>query len=148
MAAFVELNFRPDLRTLRQFGFIALAGFGAMALLAFFEAGVFKFGLGAARLPVTIGFGTLAASSALFSLVFPKANLPTFVALSVAAYPIGWVVSYVVLGILFYLVFGVVSVIVRLRGLDPLARAYDRRAEGYWISRASARPKSDYFRQF
>jgi len=148
MEKLIELNFRPDDGTLRRFGFMALFAFGALSLLAFHEAGAFRFGLGAARVPVATLLGCIGVWSGVCALVFPQANRPVYVALSVATYPIGLVVSHVMMAILFFGVFGVVSLLVRLRGRDPLARAYDRRAEGYWTVRTAPRSKSDYFRQF
>ena len=55
MSKVIEIDFRPDDRTLRQFGFIALGGFGFVALIAWFEVLIFAFGLGAARAPVAAG---------------------------------------------------------------------------------------------
>ena len=37
MSKLVEIDFNPDARTLRQFGVIALVGFGALAALAYYE---------------------------------------------------------------------------------------------------------------
>ena len=49
MAKMIELDLNPDDRTLRQFGWIALGGFGFIAIIAWFEVLIFAFGLGAAR---------------------------------------------------------------------------------------------------
>ena len=49
MSKMIEINLNPDAGTLRQFGFIALVGFGFVAAIAWFEVLVFSFGLGAAR---------------------------------------------------------------------------------------------------
>ena len=37
MSKLVEINFDPDTKTLRQFGVIALVGFGVLAVLAYYE---------------------------------------------------------------------------------------------------------------
>ena len=55
MANMIELNWRPDRRILRQFGFIAVAGFGFIAIIAWFEVLIFSFGLGGARVSGALG---------------------------------------------------------------------------------------------
>ena len=49
MSRMIEIDWRPDDRTLRQFGVIALCGFSFLAALAWWELFVFSFGLGEAR---------------------------------------------------------------------------------------------------
>jgi hypothetical protein len=145
---FIELNFRPDRRALRQFGFFGLIGFGVLAQMAFHEAGLFALGLGVARLPLASGFCALGLLSALFSLLCPQANRPIYVATSLIAYPLGFLLSYLILAFLYFVVFGIVALAMRLRGRDPMARARDPEAESYW-SPHRPNPSSDrYFRQF
>ena len=148
MSKLVEINFRPNERTLRQFGWIALAGFGLLALCAWQEWLVFRHGLGAAREPVAFALLALAGVSALFSLVFPKANAPLYVGLSLAAFPIGFVLSYVIMATLFYLVIAPVGFLMRAFGLDPMQRRMLPEATTYWVDARPARAKADYFRQF
>ena len=52
MSGMIDLNLNPDAKTLRQFGFIALGGFGLLAALAYTESFIFSFGLGGSRLTV------------------------------------------------------------------------------------------------
>lgn len=144
----VEINLRPDAATLRQFGFIAFFGFGAVAVLAWFEWLVFSFGLGSARPLVAGAFAGLAVLSALLSLVYPKANWPIYVGLTLLAFPIGFVLSYVIMGTLFYGMITPVGLFMRLLGRDPMQRGFDREARSYWVNVEGARPKESYFRQF
>ncbi len=143
----VELDLRPDARKLRQFGFIAFAGFGLLALLAWREALVFSFGLGEARLWVVGVLGGLGLSTALLSLMAPKANLPIYVGLALIALPIGFVLSYVLLGALFYGVIMPVGLILRLAGRDPMSRGF-LNVPSYWVDARPPRPKESYFKQF
>ena len=46
MANIIQIDLNPDTRTLRQFGWIALLGFGLLATLAWNEWLIFSFGLG------------------------------------------------------------------------------------------------------
>ncbi len=148
MSNLVELNLRPDDDTLRQFGWIALVGFGALAACAWFEVLIFGFGLGAARSGVCAFFAGLAGLSAVFSLVHPRANRPIYVGLSLLAFPIGWGVSNLVLGILFYVLITPIGLVFRLLRRDPLDRSFDAEAATYWVeSKRNPGPES-YFKQF
>ena len=148
MSQMIEINLRPDARTLRQFGYIALAGFGFLAVIAWQEWLIFAFGLGAAREPLALGFGTIGAVSLIFSLVYPKANLPIYLALTIIAFPIGFVLSYVIMGTLFYLIIGPIGLVMRLSGSDLLNLRFDRSAETYWVDARPQRPNESYFKQF
>ena len=80
--------------------------------------------------------------------MWPRANLPIYVGLTIASYPIGLVLSYVIMGSLFYLLISPVGIIFRLIGRDPMEREWDLAAESYWNDSAAPRPKERYFKQF
>ena len=61
MAKLVELNLNPDRATLKSFGWIALVGFGLLALMAYYETFIFAFGLGDARETVALVLAGAAA---------------------------------------------------------------------------------------
>jgi Saxitoxin biosynthesis operon protein SxtJ len=148
MSKMVEINWQPDEGTLRQFGWIALVGFSLIALLAWNEWLIFSFGLGSARTTVAGAFAGLGILSALFSLVAPKANKPIFLGLTILSFPIGFVLSYVIMGFLFFGLITPVGLIFRLIGKDPLQRRFDRSAATYWSDPRPRRGKESYFRQF
>ncbi len=149
MAQMIEINLKPDAKTLRQFGWIALVGFGFIAAIAWFEVLIFSGGwLGDAKQTVVTAFGGLAALSALFSLVFPRANLPIYLGLTILSYPIGFVLSHVIMGTLWYLIISPIGFMMRVTGRDPLERKWDPQAETYWLDCSPPRPKESYFRQF
>lgn len=148
MSKMIEINWQPDDRTMRQFGAIALVGFGLLALLAWNEKLVFSVGLGTARPYVAGGFAALGALSGLFSLVAPQANKPIFLGLTLLSYPIGFVLSYVIMGFLFYGLITPLAVVFRVAGKDPMHRRFDRQAATYWSDARPRRGKESYFRQF
>ena len=148
MAGMIDIDLRPDARKLRQFGFIALFGFGLLALLAWKEWAVFSMGLGDWRIPLTQIFAGLAGISLLFSLIFPRANWLLYVGLTIVALPIGFVLSYVIMGTIFYLVIAPIGLILRLFGKDPMNRHFNPSAGTYWVEARPQRPAEDYFRQF
>jgi hypothetical protein len=66
----------------------------------------------------------------------------------VIAYPISWVISNVLLAVMYFFLFTTFAMIFRLLGRDELRRRFDRGASTYWRERDAARPASYYFKQF
>ena len=134
----IALDLKPGNRQLRTFGAAALVAFGllgwwlhanahpAWALACWIAAGV----------------------SALAALAWPKANLPLYLALSVVAFPIGVALSYLVLGLMWYVVITLVALAFRALGKDPLQRRFDRGAATYWQPYPRSEDPERYFRQF
>jgi hypothetical protein len=147
MSGLARLDWNPSTRTLRQFGFIALGAFGLLALMAHQEVWMFRAGLGNARTALTwilLGVGVV---SALFSSIAPRANRPLFVGLSVVAYPIGFVVSHVLLAVLFFGLFAPIGFLLKATGKDAFhARAGS--AGTYWQKARRKRGVADYFKQY
>jgi hypothetical protein len=148
MSKLVEINFNPDTKILRQFGVIAFVGFGILAALAYYEKLIFSFGLGGARMTVVWTFAAVGCLAVLFSLVAPKANRILYVGLTLLTFPIGFVLSYVVMGTLYFLIIGPIAVLFRLFGKDPMHRGYDPSAPTYWQPAKPPRDKESYFHQY
>ena len=148
MSRLVDLNLSPSRQTLRHFGFIALGGFGLLALLAWQEWAVFAFGLGDARQMIALGLAAIGLLAGALSLVWPRGNWPLYVGLSLATFPIGFVLSYLVLGLLFYLIITPIGLILRLLGKDPLDRRILPEADSYWVESNAGRSPDAYFKQF
>ncbi|MBW2446586.1 MAG: hypothetical protein JRG83_11730 [Deltaproteobacteria bacterium] len=148
MAKMVEIDFNPDVRTLRQFGWIALGGFGLLAGLAWFEKLIFSFGLGDARTTVAGAFLAVGVLAAVIGVAYPKANRFLFVGLTILAFPIGFVLSYVIMMTLFFLIIGPIGVVMRLAGHDPLNRKLEPDAASYWTPAEPMPPRERYFKQF
>lgn len=148
MSKLVEIDWNPEPRTLRQFGWIALVGFGGLALLAWQEWLIFSFGLGETRPWVAGGLAALGGLAAVFGLVAPAANRPLFVGIALLTFPIGFVLSYVILGLLFFAVIAPVGLLLRLTGKDPMARRLEPESPSYWADARPPRPRESYFRQY
>ena len=148
MSKMVELNFHPDRKTLRDFGFIAFVGFGLLALMAWTESFLFAFGLGGARVTLTSIFLLLGIYCLFFGLVYPPANRYVFVGLSIITFPIGMVLSYVIMALLFFGIFGLIATLMRIFRYDPMSRKHDANAKSYWHEARAARPHADYFKQY
>jgi len=144
----LQLNLSPDERTLKQFGFIALGAFGLLAASAFYETWMFSFGLGASRTLVAALLAGVGVLSGLMSLAWPKGNKALFLGLTVISYPIGLVMSYVILGLLFFGIFAPIGRLLRMAGADPMQRALRKDEPSYWSNARAKRSKDSYFRQF
>ena len=70
-----------------------------------------------------------------------------FVGLSYATYPVGIVVSNVILALVYYLALTPIGLTMRLFRYDPLARSFDPKAKSYWIPRKTNKPAESYFKQ-
>ena len=70
-----------------------------------------------------------------------------YIGLSYATYPIGFVVSSLVLAALYYVVLTPIGLILRLCGHDALGRRFDPQATSYWQKRPGPRSPASYFRQ-
>ncbi len=148
MSRLLELNLNPEPRILRQFGFIALVGFGLLALAAHYEILLFSMGLGAARAPLVVAFAAIAVVSATFSLVAPRLNRLVYVAISVLTYPIGLVLSYVILGFLFFAIIAPIGMLLRVLGKDPMQRRFDASARSYFVRAKPPSSTENYFRRY
>ena len=148
MASMIKINLRPDEGTLRQFGWIALAGFWVIAILAWNEWLIFAIGLGTWRPFVAGVFVVLGLLAAFFSLVYPRANRGLYVGMALIGAPIGFVVGYVIMAVLFYGMLAPLGGIFRFSGRDVLHRRFEPDSESYWADPRPARPRESYFRQF
>jgi saxitoxin biosynthesis operon SxtJ-like protein len=128
----------PSTRMLRQFAGLCLAIFGGLAMWRAWHGDT---GIGTvvlATAAVLIGIGGLAA---------PAAIRPVYSAWMIAAFPIGWTVSKVVLGAMLYLVFTPVAIWFRITGRDPLRLRRQDHAS-LWQSKPTPRTADEYLRQY
>ena len=144
----LTLDLRPTERMLRQFGLIALAGFSLLGGLIYFWGGLPGLQLGNAARPVSIVLWAAGLASAAFSLAWPRANRPLYVALVLVAYPIGYAVSLLLMALVFYGVITPIGLVFRAMGRDPLDRHWERDAPSYWVAHQPPDTIDRYFRQF
>jgi hypothetical protein len=147
MAAF-KLNLKPTPRELRQFGFIALAAFGLLGALLYWQVLPLARHLGGAAGTVAWVLWVVGLASAALSLVAPRANWPLYAGLMVIAYPIGWVLSHVILGLVFFGLITPLGLIFRLMGRDALHLRSNPRTGSYWVPARRTESLESYFRQY
>jgi polyferredoxin len=123
---------------LRQFAAICFAFFGGLA---------FYNGLIVGRIGAATFLGVLAVSTGIVGVLRPRTIDPIFRAAMAIAMPIGWVVSKVLLGAVFYLALTPIAVLFRLIKRDALARRLNPDAKSHWIAREQTTDPKRYWYQ-
>lgn len=136
----IQINRNPSRRQLNQFGFVWLGFMSLFAVVAWL------------KWSSTAVSGALAAAAVVVPVVgwmAPAVMRLVYLGLSYAAFPVGWVVSHVVLALVYFAVLTPIGLVMRLGGHDPMRRRFDRGAATYWIERPeTAGEPRRYFRQF
>lgn len=136
----VEINWHPRRKQLRSFGKIALIVTTVISLLLYVLKGV---AIQWALAIFAVGF--IIFLSSIISLRLTRA---IYVVLMAVTFPIGLVVSFMLLAIFYFLLLTPLGLIFRLIGRDTLCRKFDLTAESYWLSRQPPENPEQYFRQF
>ncbi|AGA31471.1 SxtJ family membrane protein [Singulisphaera acidiphila] len=133
------IDWRPDAAKLAQFSKIT------MVFLA----------MGVAPLAYLRGRPTLAAACWVAAVTCrligawrPTALKPVYLGLTLATWPIGWVISHLALGIVYYGVITPIALVFRLLGRDAMPRRFDRDAPTYWEPYDPDHGLDRYLRQF
>jgi hypothetical protein len=129
----------PTDRMLRQFAACWIAFFGLIAAVQEAHYGRSSLALALLLLATTVGP---------LGLVWPRAIRRIFVGWTTLARPVGWMVSGVLLRIVFYGVFTPVAIIFRIMRRDALGVRRQTGATSYWHTKPSARDSASYLRQF
>lgn len=140
-----SLDWNPDTKKLRQFGIAALLGFGLIGLAVAHHLGCFD---GSGRWLASQILWSVGALSLLLGLLRPALLKPMFVVLSIITFPIGLVVSNVLLFLIYACLIVPTGAILKLLGRDPLQRKFDRPQSSYWTQRKAAVPVERYFHQY
>jgi len=144
----IELDLRPDARRLRQFGWVAAGVFGFLAGWVRWRGHLAGIQMEDSAGTVSLVLVCVAAVSASFSVFWPRGNRFLYVLMSIVAWPIGTVVSYTMMIILFYVVITPLGLFFRLVGRDALQRRFDPTAPSYWVDHRTPNSLDRYFRQF
>ena len=135
----LTLNRQPSIRDLRWFAGLMLP------FMAFVAWGLWR-RTGWTTLPAVLVI--VAAIVTVVGLWHPLAIRPVYRGWTCAFYPVGWIVSHVILAATFYLVLTPLGLLLRLCGIDPMQRKWDRQRASYWIDRPPPPPAKSYYRQF
>ncbi len=138
--ALIEINTNPTDRQLRQFAGVVLPLVGLVAAVIL----AWRLAHPTAAWIVAV----IAAAICVAGLVRPAVVRPAYVGWIYAAYPVGWVIGHVVVGVIFFLVLTPIALVMRWLGREPLQRKFDVQRESYWEPRDMPSDRSRYFRQF
>ncbi len=137
----LKLDLNPPANQLRQFAWFSLIGFPAIGWL------ILHLWHGASTTTAWV-FTAIGVALFLLGMANTKLIKPVFVGLMIVAVPIGFVLSTVVLGLLYYLMFTPVALFFKLTGRDKLNRRLDPQATSYWFERKADIPPSRYLRMY
>ena len=135
----IDINKNPSKKDLLVFGGLLVIFFSVLGSFFFFRWSNPTVAQG-----LWLGGGIL---SLLYSLI-PALRRPIYLAWMYLAFPIGWVISHLLLVLIYYGVVTPVGLLLRLFGSDPMRRKLEPDAETYWIEERPKRDAKSYFRQF
>ena len=129
----------PSRKMLRQFAGAWLVFFLAWAGVQWFARG--HHGLGAALAVAALVVGVP-------SLVHPPLLRWLFVGWMTLAFPIGWMLSQVLLAVLYFAIFTPVAFFFRLKGRDELGLKSQAGKSSFWLQKETPLDVRRYFRQY
>lgn len=132
----LRINRQPSQSQLKVFAVAWLVFFGAVASTLALRG----------KAPSAISVGILAVVIPVVGWVDQRVLRLAFLALSYATWPIGWVMSHVVLALVYYVALTPIALLLRLFNYDPLTRRMERGATSYWKP-VSPSATDRYFRQ-
>ena len=138
--ALLEINRDPDPKQLRWFTALWFPA-------SFFIIGFLLYGRSADLLPAAI-FWRIAVVVPPLGLAFFRLMGLVWIVWMTLVFPIGFVVSHVILLAIWWLVVTPIGLLMRLAGKDPMNRRFDRAAATYWEPYSPHGNKKRYFRQF
>ncbi len=137
--ALVDINWNPPRNELRVFAILQLVFFAIVAWLVHQRA--------AAAGPAT-AIVVASAVVAVVGLLKPTWLRVMYVVWMAIVFPIGFVVSHLLMAVVFYLVVTPIGLMMGSLGRDPMHRKFDRDAKTYWQPRKPPQGTRGYFRQF
>ena len=134
--ALFQPNPNPTARELRWFAGLWFPAFWGAAGVAVWRRG---------HVDAAAAVWLTAAAIAAAGLAWPQVIRPVFLAMMRATYPLGWVLSHVVVASAYFLIITPVGALMPMRH-EPMRRRLDRSARSYWIPCERA-GRGRYFRQ-
>jgi len=137
--AIMDVNWNPSRKELKAFSLLLIVFFAIVAWLAH------RKGASIETAWMIASGGAVVGVAGLFSPAFIRV---VYVIWMTAVFPIGFVVSNVVLAIVFYGVVSPIGLLAKLTGRNALQLGFDRDAKTYWNPRQQIKDPRRYFRQY
>jgi hypothetical protein len=135
----IEKNREPSASELKWFGLLFALFFTAAGMLIWWRTGSHR--------PLVV-LATIGCLVAVIYYSLPPLRRTIYLVWMALVYPIGWVVTHVLLLFTYYLVLTPIGLIMRAMGRDPMQRQFEREAATYWVEHDPAADSKRYFRQF
>jgi Saxitoxin biosynthesis operon protein SxtJ len=145
MVTLVPIDWFPTASKLTRFGYLSACFIIAFGWLA--AHGHRPFGVDIGR-SGALAFYASGAAVFLLSTITPRVLLLLYVPLVALSSPIGYVLSYVVLGVVFFGIMLPIGLLLRRIGREPIRQGSAVDVATYWLSSRPPRVKEDYFRQY
>lgn len=82
-------------------------------------------------------------------LLWPQILKPFYVSWMLLAHMLSWVNTRIILGVIFYLIFTPIALVMRIANRDSLQRKINKNANSYWTQRTAPENIKEHFeRQF
>lgn len=135
----IRIEHNPSRGQLALFGLVWLVVFSAIGLVFVLRDG---------SRPVAIASFVAAAAVPAIGWPFPRVMRWIYLGMAYLTLPIGYIVSHLLLAVVYYLVLTPIGLLMRMCGYDPMQRRFDRDAPSYWAPRQPKDDTKNYFRQF
>ena len=141
---FVQLNWKPNKKELRQFGAIFMGGFVLIGLVKYFWP--FEWFISKNE---TIGFWLIGLGLVVgaIGLTGSRLGLPLYWSWLGIAYVMGNIISRVIMGLIYYLLFTPMRLLGNLIGRDKL-QLKKPGTDSYWLDISFPTEKEQYEKQF
>jgi hypothetical protein len=139
LSCFQHIQWTPTSSDLREFAAAMLIGFGVLGVAAGLRTGQIE-----SPSVWLWGMGAVLASTALT----PGLGRATYLAVYIVSGVLGYLISHVMLVLLFYVVFTPIAMAMRVLGVDPLYLRGTLGGGTLWRSAGRDFPAGSYYRQF
>ena len=136
----IQINKNPSKRELRIFAALVFPAFWTLV------AAILTFRFDQPRIAVPVLVVALVISIAGFAS--PRFMRLVYLGMVYATYPIGFVISHILLAVVYFVVITLTGVLMRLLGRDPMNRDFDPSVATYWIDKEPDSDADRYFRQY
>ncbi|MCC6573821.1 MAG: hypothetical protein IT462_08520 [Planctomycetes bacterium] len=137
--ALIQINKNPSDRELRSFAWLWFPLFcAALSLIVWWRT---------KTLAVAYVMAVAAVIVAVLGVVKLRAVKYVFVGLMYVTFPVGFVMSHLLLGLIYYGFFTPIGFGMRLFGWDAMSRRIEKDKPSYWVELPPPPAKDSYFRQ-
>jgi len=134
-----EFNKDPSAKDLRWFGLLLAAFFAVMGGMIAWKSG---------NLRVFYVMGGVGAALGAVYYALPAVRKPMYLGWMYLFFPVGFVVSLVLMALVYFVVLTPIALILKISGVDPMTRKFDKGASTYWSARPPTPPSERYFKQY